>query len=216
MKLAILVVLLFILLPFQLVAPVVERAVITTPEALLDPADTTEEQAPASQEVVVQAKPLSVTNPPPPTQPAAKPVEYTEEYIEALEQAIHDRINAERARLGLDILAYDDLLARVSALHSADMAKENYFAHADENGCTSSCRVTNAGYEWRTVGENLFLIKSTYRYSVEDASAIIVQGWMGSEGHRHNIVNKDFTVQGMGVVILGDSIYATEVLARPR
>jgi uncharacterized protein YkwD len=220
MKLAIIALLLFIMLPWQLVAPVVERAVIVAPQEeaekeVAEPAVT--EPQPQEQEPTetVQVQPITVVNPAPPQQDA-EPVEYTEEYIAELELAIHDRINAERVRQGLKILGYDDTLAYVSALHSVDMAKENYFAHEDENGCTSSCRVTNAGYEWRAVGENLFLIKSSFRYSVEDASAIIVQGWMGSEGHRRNIVNKDFTEQGIGVVILGNAIYATEVLARPR
>lgn len=212
MKLAILAVLLFIMLPWQLIAPVVERAEIVAPtNTVEEPA----EPVAAAPQVVVQAKPIAVVDPPPPKQ-ESKTVEYTEEYTAELERAIHDRINAERVRQGLSILAYDDTLATVAALHSVDMAKENYFDHADENGCTSSCRVTNAGYAWRAVGENLFLIKSSYRYSANEASAIIVQGWMGSDGHRHNIENKDFTVEGIGVVVLGDAIYATEVLARPR
>jgi len=219
MKLILLAVLFFILMPWQLVAPV-----LPLPAALTDDQEAAvETDTPIAEEteeppvVAVQTKPLVAVNPvPPKTSAPPKKVVYTEEYTELLERAIHDRINAERVRMGLGILGYDDALAKVAGLHSTDMANENYFDHADENGCTSSCRVDAAGYLWRMVGENLFLLKSTNRYSVEDASAIIVQGWMGSEGHRHNVLEKDFTYEGIGVVILGDAIYATEVFALPR
>jgi uncharacterized protein YkwD len=43
-----------------------------------------------------------------------------------------------------------------------------------------------------------------------------VAGWMGSEGHRKNVLSKNFTHQGLGVVINGNALYATEVFARPR
>ena len=181
------------------------------------PAQTPEvETAP----VVSQPGPLisSQPAPPKPQVPTVAPelVEYTEEYVEQLEQAIHDRINAERTGEGLGLLEYDDVLAEVAAFHSTDMATNNYFAHEDEEGCDSACRLTSVGYPWRVVGENLFLLKSTHRYSVADASAIIVAGWMGSDGHRKNVLEKRFTHEGVGVVVLGDSVYATELLARPR
>jgi len=39
---------------------------------------------------------------------------------------------------------------------------------------------------------------------------------MGSEGHRKNILQKVFTDEGLGIVVSGDSIYATELFSRPR
>lgn len=221
MKLVILALLFFVLLPWQLIAPVTPEPVTTTeekelggehpkPPAALPAAEEKEEPA-----ATIQTKPIAVVNPLPQTVSTA-PVEYNEAYVEELERAVHDRINAERVRANLSILKYNDTLANVAALHSTDMAVNNYFAHEDNQGCNSACRVTNSGYDWRAVGENLFLLKSTYRYSVEDASAIIVQGWMGSEGHRRNVLEPDFTYEGIGVVINDGAIYATEVFARPR
>lgn len=217
--LAIILVAAFVVMPWQLVAPVLPGSGSATPPAAELPVQDTPAQSAQESAAVteVQTTPITVVNP-----PVSKPVQessaitYTEEFIAALEKAIHDRINVERVRTGLGILEYDEVLAKVAGLHSTDMAKENYFNHSDENGCTSSCRVTNAGYEWRMVGENLFLLKSTNRYSVEDASAIIVAGWMGSEGHRKNVLEKGFTEEGLGVVVFGDSMYATQVFARPQ
>lgn len=219
-KLLLLGLLMFILLPWELFAPVVKSPVVIAPQEAttalpIAAVPVTSTSLVSEKPVPPPAKPLSSVNPPPP-KPTPKPVVYNEAYSVELERAIHDRINAERVRAGLGILTYNDTLAQVAALHSTDMAEENYFAHEDENGCTSSCRVTKIGYDWRSVGENLFLLKSSNRYSVEDASAIIVQGWMGSEGHRHNVLYDNFTQEGIGVVIKGDAIYATEVFARPR
>lgn len=187
-----------------------EEEVATLPESPVAP--TEETQTSVSPEA---AEPPPLLG----AQELAEPqteVEYTQEYTLQLEKAIHQRINVERVREELGVLAYDEKLAEVAAGHSTDMAKENYFAHEDEEGCSSACRLTNAGYRWRLVGENLFLLRSTHRYTVEEAAAIIVAGWMGSEGHRKNVLNKGFAYEGLGVVIEGNSIYATEVFALPR
>ena len=163
-----------------------------------------------------------ISTPPTKTQavtPAPEPeveVEYTADFALALEVEIHEQINVERVKNGLKVLKYDTVLADVARLHSADMAKANYFAHEDDDGCDSACRVNKVGYKWRAVGENLFLLDSGYRHTVSDAAAVFVQGWMGSEGHRKNVLQKTFTYEGLGVAILGDKIYATELFARPQ
>jgi uncharacterized protein YkwD len=148
--------------------------------------------------------------------PEPEPVEYNEAYVTELELAIHELINIERELEGLKSLKYDDVLAEVAAYHSTDMAQEDYFAHQDEDGCDSACRVTSSSYKWRMVGENLFLLGSGRHFTIKEASTIIVVGWMNSEGHRANVLQPKFSHEGVGVVINGDSIYATEVLALPR
>jgi uncharacterized protein YkwD len=197
-----------------------EVAVLPPVPTVQEETETTEPLAEIEEEAAAPQEPGPLAaDPEPPLVGAAAQVSivvYDEEYVEDLERAIHDAINVERARAGVGILAYDEALAEIAAGHSTDMAKENYFAHEDEDGCTSSCRVTAAGYRWRWVGENLFLLRSSHRYTVEEGAAIIVAGWMGSEGHRKNVLSKNFTHQGLGVVVNGNALYATEVFARPR
>jgi len=193
--------------PVEEAVPAGEQEVVQESEIVVEVA----EEAPLPSKNV----PVGASNlPTPPPEPVQ--VAYDEAYVEQLELAVHNRINEERVREGLDTLQYDNVLAQVAAFHSTDMAKNDYFAHEDENGCDSACRVTAAGYKWRAVGENLFLLKREYHFSADGASAVVVAGWMGSEGHRKNMFEPDFTHEGIGVVILGDSIYVTEVLARPR
>ena len=200
----------------------VPQEVFEEPEGEAIAEETEVETEVVESAAAVEPGPLEA-NPPAPepilvgsTEQAEPPIQYTEEYVELLEQAVHEKINVERVREGLDILTYDEILAEVAGGHSTDMAKNNYFAHEDDDGCTSSCRVNAAGYKWRFVGENLFLLRSEHRYTVEDAAAIIVTGWLGSEGHRKNVLNKNFTTEGVGVVVLGNTLYATEVFAKPR
>jgi uncharacterized protein YkwD len=169
---------------------------------------------------------LAISEPPPlvasssgqsqsePEPPA--PPQYSAEFVALLEEEIHAQINIERKQNDLKVLSYDTTLAKIARAHSADMAQNNYFDHKDKEGCDSACRIDAAGYKWRRVGENIFLIQSSIKFSVSDLAAVIVQGWMGSEGHRHNILESGFSHEGLGVYVEGTSVYATELFSKPR
>lgn len=75
-------------------------------------------------------------------------------------------------------------------LHSKDMQDRDYFSHTTPDGVTFDQRITQAGYRWRTIGEN---IAAGYR-----TPQAVVQGWMQSPGHCQNIMNARFTQLGVG------------------
>lgn len=152
---------------------------------------------------------------PQPSQPTPQPVQPAADFVSAVESEIFRLINIERAANGLAALKVDATLASVARAHSADMAKNNYFSHTNLQGCSSSCRVTNAGYAWSAVGENIYKMTG-YKLSAADTAALMVKGWMQSAGHRANILNKNYTYHGVGVAQVGTSIYATDDFARPR
>ncbi len=56
--------------------------------------------------------------------------------------------------------------------------------------------------------------KTTYNWnSQEQIAAITLKEWMGSEGHRKNILEKNFSREGIGVAIAADDkVYITELL----
>ena len=69
--------------------------------------------------------------------------------------------------------------------------------------------MTNAGYVWRTWGENV-------AYGQADCAAVIA-AWMASAGHRANILNPAFTDIGIAVAIGSNGYkYWTMDLAAPR
>ena len=100
------------------------------------------------------------------------------------------RINVHRVRFRLVPLEFNAKLASAARAHAADMAARDYFSHDGPDGVGFQSRVTQAGYRWRAVAENLagglFTAKAT------------VDSWMTSEGHRQNLLNPAFRHAGIG------------------
>ena len=71
------------------------------------------------------------------------------------ESEVVDLVNVERAAEGLAPLSYDARLAAAARGHSEDMGLQNYFSHTSLDGRTVSDRITDAGYDWNTYGENI-------------------------------------------------------------
>lgn len=133
-----------------------------------------------------------------------------EERIESIhtvfEKEILDYTNIERKKHGLVPLKLDNSLSYAARYHAKDMATENYFEHDSydrRNGrlkksCTIFDRIeafANYGY----LAENI----SAGKTDPED----VVRGWMKSEGHRKNILNKNMTLLGVGYYESEDSEY---------
>ncbi len=146
--------------------------------------------------------------------PSPLPAEKTQ--VQKIEEALHALINAERAKAGLSALSYDAELADMARLHSQDMLAQNYFDHTGLDGCSMSCRFKNIGYQYRAIGENIYMMRGYDDLSADAVAEHIVEGWMQSPGHRENILHADFATEGLGVAAEGDSIYATEDLALKR
>jgi uncharacterized protein YkwD/stress response protein SCP2 len=120
-----------------------------------------------------------------------------------------DRTNAERARHGLRALTVDQRLAAAAQAHSADMVRRAFFAHESPDGRQVWDRAVAAGYAYRKVAEN---IAAGQRTAEE-----VVRGWMGSPGHRANILDGDLTQIGIGRADGGSyGVYWTQVFGTPR
>lgn len=132
-----------------------------------------------------------------------------------LEEKILVFTNTERSRRNLQTLEPNTVLASTARMHSADMLARDYFEHENPDGCSSSCRATNAGYAWRMIGENLYMLEG-FDFSTDETAAMIVSGWMESPGHRANILKEGYTETGVGVIVKGSAIYATVLYATPR
>ena len=90
----------------------------------------------------------------------------------------------------VSILTWNDQLAKAAYDHAQDMNQNNYFSHTALNGSTAGQRITAAGYQWRSYGENL-----AKGYTSEQA---VMVGWLGSEGHCRNIMGASFREMGAG------------------
>lgn len=192
----------------------------TSPQpAATAPAKTTQtEQAPKQASPTPAAQPVSAPQEPrtapAASQPAAAAVPAAAS-MSPLELAVVAATNAERTKHGLASLTADNALAAIARAHSADMLAKNYFSHTNKSGCSASCRMTNAGYAWKSMGENIYWM-SGYDLGVPAAAKKIVDSWMASAGHRANILNSTFTHVGVGVAQSGSKTYVTQNFSVPR
>jgi uncharacterized protein YkwD len=107
------------------------------------------------------------------------------------------KINHARANHGLRALRPKPGLMRYAGQHSADMAARH-----------SLYPTTNFGVVccWSEIGENI-AYNSTVRR--------VHRAFMGSPGHRANILNPHFRRVGVGIVKRGGVLWVTEIFTKP-
>lgn len=109
----------------------------------------------------------------------------------ANERQLLDLTNLFRLKHGLSVLQSDKAADVAARLHSADMAKQNFFSHESPEYGDLEERLSVAGIVYDSAGEN---IASNY---VDAAEA--VHGWANSEDHREVMMKENFTHVGVGV-----------------
>ncbi len=107
------------------------------------------------------------------------------------EQQLVERVNQEREAQGLGPLKRNVLLDSSAGTHSDNMASRDFSAHCDLDLVTSPFdRMSAAGYVWNSAGENI-----AAGYATPDSVMI---AWMGSSGHRNNILSGSYREIGVG------------------
>lgn len=115
----------------------------------------------------------------------------TEEGLSASESEMVALINAERAKVGAPALKVSPGLNRAAAWKSADSSAYGPgFSHQDSLGRWPSQRARDCGYPG-DAAENI-----AYGYP---SAAATLTAWMGSAGHRANILNATYVMIGVGL-----------------
>jgi len=107
-------------------------------------------------------------------------------------------------------LSWNCALEISSRGHSEDMASNNFHDHTGSDGLRVHHRVTNAGYSWWRVGENIA--------GGQASIAEVMEDWIESEGHCNNIMNPGYTEVGAALAINKNAyyhIYWTQNFAQP-
>jgi uncharacterized protein YkwD len=107
-------------------------------------------------------------------------------------------INEQRAVNGLPALQRVAALDAAAQSYSETMMRATaggsvYLAHVGPDGSTLEDRVSDAGYDWYSLGEDLAAGQTTPEQ--------VVAEWMSSPQHRDNILNPDFGDAGVGIAI---------------
>jgi uncharacterized protein YkwD len=124
-----------------------------------------------------------------------------------MEDQVTTLVNAERAKAGCGKLRTDARLHKAARDYSALMANKNFFSHTGPDGSSFVDRVADAGYPRASAAaENI-------AYGYRDAAAV-VKGWMGSAGHRANILNCSHKAVGVGLAYRQSTPYWTQDFGR--
>jgi uncharacterized protein YkwD len=102
--------------------------------------------------------------------------------------------NRSRASAGLKALKVDSKLAGVARWRSKDMIERNYFSHSIPGYGKVWDKLRAIGYCYKVGGENI----GWNNYPDDIATAAIHKMFMGSAGHRANILGKAWDVIGIG------------------
>ena len=111
-------------------------------------------------------KPIVPTNKPaikPSNQPITRPTttpststgDYTTILISAQEQKALNLLNVDRTANGLAPLSLDPELSRIARIKSQDMKDNHYFAHTSPTYGNAASMLTQFGYKYKGVGENI-------------------------------------------------------------
>lgn len=152
-------------------------------------------------------KPSQDTNKPSET-PSNESIVSDSNYISEIEQAIFQRVNAERSAAGLPALSYNNTMEHYARIKSKDMGDNGYFSHEDKQGNLITAQMKADGVSYRAWGENI-----AYIQGINSNSALatkFMDNWMNSSGHRTNILSTNFSSIGIGVYKIGNTYYATQ------
>ena len=97
-------------------------------------------------------------------------------------------VNEERAKAGLSALTLDMNITAAATVRAKEIKQS--FSHTRPNGSSFSTALTEQGVTYRGSGENI----AWGQKSPEQ----VMNGWMNSDGHRANILNKNYKNLGVG------------------
>lgn len=100
-------------------------------------------------------------------------------------------VNQERAKAGCGPVSSNGPLNAAAQGHSADMATNDYFSHTSLDGRSFGDRIRAAGYSGGAIAENIAAGRGS--------ASSVMASWMGSSGHRANILNCSYRHIGVGL-----------------
>lgn len=129
--------------------------------------------------------------------------------VETIEQEILILVNEERQRYGIRVLTSESNLNSFARSWSERMISQNFFEHS------------NLGFSYpSTAGENIGEVPIHYNvigcgstYSNSQIAKCFVSGWISSPGHHENMIDRSFSMTGIGVACDLSKCRATQVFS---
>ncbi len=124
-----------------------------------------------------------------------------------MEKKAFDLLNQKRQAKNLPALVWDEKIAGLARLHSANMAKLDFFSHKSLDGLTVDGRANALNInDWTGIGENI-----AFNEGMPNPMEAAVEQWQNSPNHQKNLM-KNWTATGIGIAITPDGkFYMTQV-----
>lgn len=107
------------------------------------------------------------------------------------ERAMFDLVNEARANQKVPLFEWNEKLVNVARDYARNMWENKYFGHYSLEGENVGNRLDVVGIKYRFAGENLAMAPTV---------VIAQTGLMNSDGHRKNILDKNYGKIGIGVI----------------
>jgi uncharacterized protein YkwD len=128
----------------------------------------------------------------------------------SIEDQILALVNGERENAGSRPLTFSCELAGAARDHNGRMVRDGFFDHRGGGERCLFDRVIMTGMNPDSVGENLFKTSGPSSGVAQQCVAM----WMQSDGHRRNLLSRDFDTTGIAVSYSRGECYVTEDFAR--
>ena len=138
--------------------------------------------------------------------------------VDQVEIVIVDMTNDFRRKNSLAPVKPDTRLTNAARAFAGYLARTGTFAH-DGDGRQPADRITDAGYQYCFIAENLALNQSSAGFETRDLARQMVEGWINSPGHRRNMLAEHATDIAVAIARAPDSdpkYIAVQLFARPR
>lgn len=167
-----------------------------------DPPSAKATQPPETTVPETTGETLPVTEP---TEPAAAwdPYDISGHSCGAMEYALLEAVNAQRREAELPELTLGHRLSAVVSVRAYESSLT--FSHTRPDGRDFSTVLGDYGCGYGHAGENL--LQCSEGYSASD----MVSLWMGSSGHRANILDPEAATLGIGVYRSGGMVYVAVI-----
>jgi uncharacterized protein YkwD len=153
-----------------------------------------------------------------PSQPVTPSGKYDVDVV-ALERTIHEEMNERRQSNNVSKIPHSSKLSEIGRYKSWHMAKHDYFAHENKPNVSHSQFRLNYESRCPTSGQNLHRLR--YNQEVVDVQSeldktdevakLVVNSLMNSPGHRENILDPAYDVEGIGVFVdENGSVFVTQ------
>jgi uncharacterized protein YkwD len=141
------------------------------------------------------------------------------EFREDLERAVLMATNSYRKSKRITAFKPGgDMLRLAARAHAADLMAQNAMGHVAGTGHDFAARM-RAFYPGQmfppAMAENAARLRNSDLDDAAKAKALVEQ-WIKSPGHRHNLVGRDFIAMAVGVISRGRDVYAVQIFSGPQ